>query len=517
MPGFAKFKLRQRMVDCQIHIFLAAFLVACFLAATTTAQNANVAAGNLHTVLLKSNGSVWTTGNNEYGQLGDKTFVNKNVFTQVMSGLAKSVSAAKSQTFVLKQDGTVWAAGYNNYGQLGIGSTADKFNTFVKASITDVESVAAGNHLTIALKKDGSVWSAGQLGKRSSTFQKVMDGDAKAIAAGHEHALVLKTDGSVWTMGDNTFGQLGDKSTKASSVFKMVISGGVTAVFASDSHSMVIKSDGTVWATGQNNYGSHGDGTRFDSSKFVQSILPQNVQTLSIGYLHTIALMSDGSVQATGNNKYGQLGDTTTTTRNKFREVISSENFGVKYIAAGRYHTVVINANGTISSTGSNSDGQLGDSSDERTIFKQIYTTAMNCPMGFFNAEGKKITINDPMAGTKITIKDPFTGKTKTIEAPSTQTSFRLPPSCKPCPDGHFKDFETVDATKVDACKPHKVCGDDQWKQIVGTAFQDNKCSDCPSDSLCDGTKATGNANLCIFDIITALVALKWSHNHLRS
>ena len=44
-----------------------------------------VAAGYEHSIVLREDGSVWTTGYNNHGQLGDGTNTNKNLFEIVQS------------------------------------------------------------------------------------------------------------------------------------------------------------------------------------------------------------------------------------------------------------------------------------------------------------------------------------------------------------------------------------------------------------------------------------------------
>ena len=44
-----------------------------------------ISAGDYHSMVLKKDGSVWTTGRNEYGQLGDGTTNDKNSFVKVVS------------------------------------------------------------------------------------------------------------------------------------------------------------------------------------------------------------------------------------------------------------------------------------------------------------------------------------------------------------------------------------------------------------------------------------------------
>ena len=88
--------------------------------------------GPNYTVYLKSDGTVWAVGMNSYGQLGDGTQTPRSNPEPVLdsSGNALSgvvgVSAGGEHTVFLKADGTVWATGYNAFGQLGDGTTTDR-------------------------------------------------------------------------------------------------------------------------------------------------------------------------------------------------------------------------------------------------------------------------------------------------------------------------------------------------------------------------------------------------------
>ena len=79
-------------------------------------------------MVLMQDGSVWATGYNEYGQLGDSSTVSANRFVKVISGGAKVVAAGAFHSMVLKQDGSVWATGSNQHGQYGDGSRLSSKN-----------------------------------------------------------------------------------------------------------------------------------------------------------------------------------------------------------------------------------------------------------------------------------------------------------------------------------------------------------------------------------------------------
>lgn len=79
-----------------------------------------IASGTWHSLALKSDGTVWTWGRNNYGQVGDGTFSNRKTPVQVKD-LTDVVAIAGGylHSLALRSDGTVWAWGSNWSGQLG--------------------------------------------------------------------------------------------------------------------------------------------------------------------------------------------------------------------------------------------------------------------------------------------------------------------------------------------------------------------------------------------------------------
>ena len=96
-----------------------------------------VAAGYNHTIGIKTDGTLWAWGRNDYGQLGDGTNTNKNVPTQIGTDTNwKLIAAGDNHTMAIKDNGTLWAWGRNNYGQLGDGTTVNKNTPFLVTTIT---------------------------------------------------------------------------------------------------------------------------------------------------------------------------------------------------------------------------------------------------------------------------------------------------------------------------------------------------------------------------------------------
>ncbi|HYA26590.1 MAG TPA: hypothetical protein VEE82_01195 [Thermodesulfovibrionales bacterium] len=101
-----------------------------------------IGAGKYHSVALKSDGTVWTWGDNYYGQLGDGSSDLSSGAPVQVSGLAKitAITAGDFHTLALKSDGTVWTWGSNGNGQLGDGTTADSATPVQVIGLTGVAS-----------------------------------------------------------------------------------------------------------------------------------------------------------------------------------------------------------------------------------------------------------------------------------------------------------------------------------------------------------------------------------------
>jgi len=236
----------------------------------------SVAAGDRHTVAIRSDGTLWAWGWNNYGQLGDGTTIDQ--YSPKKIGTDNdwiSAAAGEYHTFALKSDGSLWAWGSNAYGQLGDGTTIDQYSPKKIGTDNDWISAAAGTWHTVALKSDGRLWACGynqfgQLGDGTTTDQyspkKIgTDNDWISVAAGAHHTLALKSDGSLWAWGYNRFGQLGDDTTTDQYSPKKIGTDN-DWIFAAAGlfHTIALKSDGSLWVWGYNRFGQLGDGTTID-------------------------------------------------------------------------------------------------------------------------------------------------------------------------------------------------------------------------------------------------------------
>ncbi|MDR0746336.1 MAG: hypothetical protein LBE89_00395, partial [Helicobacteraceae bacterium] len=300
-----------------------------------------LSAGSYHSLALSSNGKVYATGDNEYGQLGLGNDTNKTSFTEVADLNDKNITAIFAgdyHSFALSDDGKVYATGLNEYGQLGLGNTTDR-NTFTEVSSLSgktITALSAGNLHSFALANDGKVYATGenhigQLGlgdtTNRNTFNDVTDLSSKsitALSAGNQHSFALSSNGTVYATGWNNKGQLGlsnniDKNTST----EVTSLSGITSISAGGEHSLALSSDGKVYATGYNYDGQLGFGDNTDCNAFaeVSSLSGKTIIAISVGDIHSIALSNDGKIYAAGRNFSGQLGLGDKIDRNAFTKV----------------------------------------------------------------------------------------------------------------------------------------------------------------------------------------------------
>lgn len=189
--------------------------------------------GAMHTAGIKDDGTLWTWGHNSFGELGDGTTTSRTSpittagggtnWKQVACGSVTNYpNYTSGMTAAIKTDGTLWTWGNNIYGQLGDGTSLNRSSPVsVFGGGNNWKQVTTGYFHTLAIKTDGTLWSwgynnFGQLGtNNTSTYSSpvtVVGGGTnwKLVASGDRHVLALKTDGTIWGWGLNNSGNLGD-------------------------------------------------------------------------------------------------------------------------------------------------------------------------------------------------------------------------------------------------------------------------------------------------------------------
>ena len=124
------------------------------------------------------------------------------------------------------------------------------------------------------------------------------------------------------------------------------------------SNNLILLEDGSIYNIADNEL------INYNQPKLI--LKGKNIEKISAGKWHTVALDENGKVYTWGYNGDGQLGDGTNNDSNIpicISDISTSplNKVKIKEISAGKYHTVAIDEEGKVYAWGRNSDGQLGD------------------------------------------------------------------------------------------------------------------------------------------------------------
>ena len=121
-----------------------------------------VSAGYYISSAIKTDGTLWTWGLNNYYQLGDGTFTIRSSPVQIGTLTTwASIAAGYRHMMAIKTDGTLWTWGYNAYGELGLGDIVHRSSPVQVGALTTWSKVSAGVYYSLAVKTDGTLWAWG--------------------------------------------------------------------------------------------------------------------------------------------------------------------------------------------------------------------------------------------------------------------------------------------------------------------------------------------------------------------
>jgi len=246
-----------------------------------------VSSGDYFSVAIKTDGTLWAWGRNNSGELG-QNLVTTTKSSPVQIGSDTDwykIATSNASCLAIKTDGTLWTWGTNNQGQLGVGNTISISSPTQVGTLTEWAEVNVGKlGMGLAVKTDGTLWiwgsnSQGQLGLGNtiSCSSPVQVGALTTWlkpSGGAYFSGAIKTDGTLWTWGNNQNGELGQNLstlTKISSPVQVGSDTNWSDLQASFYQFSALRTDGTLWTWGQDIDGTLGHNTRnVDNSSPVQ-------------------------------------------------------------------------------------------------------------------------------------------------------------------------------------------------------------------------------------------------------
>ena len=185
-----------------------------------------VSANQYSSIALKTDGTIWSWGYGGYGTLGLGNTANYSSPKQIgllTNWLNIAGCAGGYHVLATKTDGTLWTWGLNNSGQLGLGNITYYSSPKQIGALTTWSSSDVGGSFSVVVKTDGTVWSWGNnnnaqlgLGNLTSYSSPKQVGSLTTwlkISCGNFHTTSVKTDGTLWAWGYNAQGQLGQGNT----------------------------------------------------------------------------------------------------------------------------------------------------------------------------------------------------------------------------------------------------------------------------------------------------------------
>lgn len=346
----------------------------------------SVSAGHDHSVALDEDGKLYLWGGNGSGQLGNGTkdtnykivcltdYRNSKLYGKKI----KKIKAGYMMTLVVDSEGKVYTCGDNCYYQLGQGETDTGYDSLEMKCVnnsTDFipENISVGpQYDVIAIDTKGNVWAWGynyycKNGLRTqapfpmkwtgefyvydsevesfdeSTKLNVQDvltindsieeaciypeniKDKRVVNTYNSSSTIaLDTDGKLWTWGDNnSYGILGDGTTSSRNVPKCINDGfsgvDISEILYADSAIVIVKDmQGNLWSWGDNGQGKIGMPYVDSWSKYTEpqcisqgtDLDGKNIVSIKVFNRIVVALDDAGKVYTWGENATTQLGIT---------------------------------------------------------------------------------------------------------------------------------------------------------------------------------------------------------------
>ena len=386
---------------------------------------ASISTGGQHTLAIAQDNTLWVWGSQANGQLGNNV-TSGNVLnpTQISNDPNWAfVSAGELYSLAIKKDGTLWAWGRNADGQLGDGTTTQRNSPVQIGTATDWVGVYAGYAHSIARKSDNTLWSwgrntSGQLGINSTAVQQTpiqvgTDTNWQTVSVGRNHTVAIKSNGELWSWGSNIVGQLGLGNNTNQLAPVRVGLDTWKAIEAGDYHIVAIKSNNALYSWGDNFSGQLGLGDTTERNSPVQIGTATDWKAIATGLYNTYAINTTGALWASGDGFKGQIGIGNFDQQNSLVQVGTATDW--YSVFAGNEFAVAQKTTGSFYSWGDNQSGQLGNGATLPNTTGQNTPGVMGCAGNILAFDGVDDRVQITNIGTGV-LGDNTANESYTVE-----------------------------------------------------------------------------------------------------
>lgn len=374
-----------------------------------------------------------------------------------------AVSVGGGHCAAVAKDGSLWTWGDNYYGQLGDGTTQSRREPRRVPGISNVVGVSLYGDVSAAVTSNGSVYTWGERafgGGRALTPQRVAGiSGVVSVSCGSfgddDFYAAVTSDGGLYTWGSNMWGQLGDgnygfttpdgyEPVSRTTPYRVGGLPRISEAACGEGHIGALASDGSLYLWGNDVDGQLGDNKSDLETGMGRSPRPQlvrglaEVSSIDLGEARTAAVTSDGGLCACGSSTSGRLGDGGEMPRRTFVTIFQappkdpvpvSPDPDVRYVYRmyNRYsgehlYTVEANEANTLQSAGWTYEGigWKAPRSSGRPIYRlfnpwskeHLYTTDRNeydtLDAGGWNGEGVQLQSADSSGKPTWRVRNPW-------------------------------------------------------------------------------------------------------------
>jgi alpha-tubulin suppressor-like RCC1 family protein len=391
-PGFADC---DTTVGCETDITTPAHCGSCTDTCGSICKNGTcndpvqIAGGYEHNCAVLKDGSVFCWGQNNGGEVGDGTTVNRPAPVKVtLPAPATAIAAGGLYTALgtlgytahscaLLTNSSIACWGDNVYGSLGANDNAVHAMPVVAQATTNFSQVSVGGGTTCAVDAFNGLWcwgmnNFGQVGNGTNIPLSMMTGVLKPVsvlsavtrvAVGGQHTCAIKTDGKLYCWGQNTFGQLGDGTTTSTNAPGTAVPGltGVIDVLATR-RTTCARTATDVYCWGFNGGGEVGNGSTTTPVLSPTKVMGlTGVTELALGQ-DTVGAITPAGVYMWGVDAQGEFGDGNTTAAVSTPTLIPGLA-NIAHLTMGFTSTCAITTTGQALCWGDNLIGECGNGS----------------------------------------------------------------------------------------------------------------------------------------------------------